>query len=376
MTQVMTAAHRSVSGLDMNHRALVLAVAMIAACGDSKTDIDEGPLNPAGSGGGGQAGSGGEGGVTSAGAGGMLAPVGGASGTAGGVGGSAGSAGAAPTSGSGGSGGEPGGSGGSGGNAGTMSDAGTDPTSKFPSVSDLNAVGPYTATMIENSGPGGGYTVFHPQELGPDGLKNPILTWGNGATTVPSFYVLLPHLASHGFVIVASNNAFVTGEEMRAGIDWLFEQNNDSSSIFHQKLDTNVASFGYSLGSLGTFEIADDPRLVTTVHISGGAMDKAVVPNLSHPAAFFCGDPSDIAHENCESDFMLASVPVFYGVFPGDHLGILGDFAEPINKVVTGWLRWRLMHDDSLAPLFVGPDCSVCMDAGWTVKQKDFDVAP
>ena len=69
-------------------------------------------------------------------------------------------------------------------------------------------------------------------------------------------------------------------------------------------------------------------------------------------------------------------VPVFYGVFPGDHLGILAAFADQIGTAVTGWLRWRLMHDQARAELFVGPDCTLCMDSNWTVKQKDFDTAP
>ena len=270
------------------------------------------------------------------------------------------------------------------GSAGTTADldAGPPPDdagsgSRFPSVSDVGAAGPYTPMSTPSSGPGNGYSVYYPEPLGPDGLKNPIITWGNGATTVPPLFTLLPHLASHGFVVIASNNAFVTGGELRAGIDWLIAENERSDSMFYQKLDTEeVASMGYSLGSLGTFEIADDPRLKTTVHISGGAMDKSVVPNLRNPAAFLCGDPSDIAHANCESDFELATVPVFYGVFPGGHLGILGSHTAQINEAATGWLRWRLMHDTSLEDMFVGPSCSLCTDSRWNVKQKDFATAP
>ena len=230
---------------------------------------------------------------------------------------------------------------------------------------------------MTGGGPGGAYTLFFPQELGKDGVKHPFITWGNGATTTPGLFTLLPRLATHGFVVIASDNPFVTGQEMIAGIDWLIAENDRAGSTFQQKLDPEqVASFGYSLGSLGTFEIADDPRIRTTVHISGGAMDKAVVPNLKNPAAFFCGDPSDIAHDNCESDFELATVPIFYGVFPGDHLGILGSHSDRITHAVTGWMRWRLMHDQSFEALFVGADCSLCTGGDWTVKQKDFDVAP
>jgi hypothetical protein len=187
----------------------------------------------------------------------------------------------------------------------------------------------------------------------------------------------LPRLATHGFVVIASNNAFVTAAELKSGLDWLGAENQRMGSTFFQKLDPNeVASMGYSLGSLGTFEIASDPRLKTTVHISGGAMDKSVVPNLKNPAAFICGDDSDIAHANCVSDFEMAKVPVFFAVFPGEHLGILGSHTAQISKVATAWLRWRLMHDTSLDSMFVGADCMLCKDSAWVVKQKMLDVAP
>jgi len=287
------------------------------------------------------------------------------------------SAGASGAAGGGGSGGAISGSGGAPADGGmTMEDGGGAPTGGFAPADPAKA-GPYMAATKSATGPNGGYTLYHPAQLAPDGLKNPILTWGNGATTIPSLYTLLPHLATHGFVVIACDNSFVTGAELKAGIDWLIAENGRMGSELYQKLDVEaVGSFGYSLGSLGTFEIAADPRLKTTVHISGGAMDKSVVPNLRNPAAFFCGDPSDIAHENCESDFALAKVPVFYGVFPGDHFGILAAFADQINTATTAWLRWRLMHDQTQEKTFVGPDCALCKDASWTVKQRDFAVAP
>lgn len=251
------------------------------------------------------------------------------------------------------------------------------PSAGLPAITDIAADGPFTATTVNGTGPNGGYTLFHPQPLGQDGFKHPYVTWGNGATTTPELFTLLPRLATHGFVVIASNNAFVTSAEMSAGLDWLEAENQRADSALYQQLDSaRVASLGYSLGSLGTFEIAADPRLKTTVHISGGAMEKSVVPNLRNPAAFFCGDSSDIANENCVSDFELATVPVFFGVFPGDHLGILGAFAPQIDAATTAWLRWRLMGDASLDAMFVGPECTLCTNGMWTVKQKDLDVAP
>jgi hypothetical protein len=258
-----------------------------------------------------------------------------------------------------------------------------DATSALPAVTDLTAAGPFTAKTVTGCGPNNAYTCYYPEELAKDGVKNPFLTWGNGAGTTPSNYTLLPHLASHGFVIIASNNTGVTADELRAGLDWLFSENERSGSDFYQKLDTSkVASMGYSLGSDGTFKIADDPRLVTTVHISGGAFDKADTARLRNPALFVCGGPGgdgmttgDIAHDNCDSDFEVTTVPTFYGVFVGGgHLGVLmSPYMERIRVPVTGWLRWRLMGDSTQKAVFVGDQCTLCQDPNWEVQQKNLD---
>jgi hypothetical protein len=246
-------------------------------------------------------------------------------------------------------------------------------TGRFPPVDDVWSQGLYTPMTTNNTGPGNAYTLFYPQELAPNGALNPIITWGNGAFTTPSLYPsLLPHLASHGFVIIASNDMFVTGDEIRAGIDWLLEQNQNSTSPFYQKLDpNNVAAMGYSLGSLGTFSIADDQRLTTTVHISGGASGGSDVAKLHKMPAFFCDELTTAP--NCQPDFDAATVPVFYGVFLGaDHVGTMSEpYISRIAGAATGWLRWRLMADESQKALFVGADCQLCKDTNWKVQQKD-----
>jgi hypothetical protein len=250
----------------------------------------------------------------------------------------------------------------------------------FPPVTDLGGNGPYIAMTVRNSGPGGTYTIFRPAELAPGGAKNPIVGWMSGGNSNPSAYPLLPHLATHGFVIVASNTAPAIGEEIElgkqiiAGIDWLLAENSKSGGEFFEKLDaTKIASMGYSMGALATTTIAGDPRLTTTVHISGGNMVTERIKMLHAPAAFICGPSGDdIAGEGCATDFEAATTPVFYGVFNGGgHLGIsTAPYAGRIQIVVTGWLRWQLMSDASLKPMFVGDQCTVCKDTNWTVKQK------
>jgi hypothetical protein len=286
------------------------------------------------------------------------------------------------------------GSGGTGGDGGTASGgAGTGggtSTGPFPPVTDFTKDGPFTSTVVNATGPNGNYAVYVPTPLAPNGAKNPIVGWMSGGGTTQSGYPLLPRLATHGFLVVASNTVpgigaeVALGQEIIAGIDWAIAENGRAGSQFEGKLDTTkLASMGYSMGSLATFTIANDPRLTTTVHISGGNMVPERVNNLHAPAAFICGTPGDancnilsadcdIAGANCATDFAGSKVPTFYAVFPAGHLGVLqAPMQDKIYLAATAWLRWKLMDDTTLAPMFVGPDCTICKEPNWKVQQKN-----
>ncbi len=306
--------------------------------------------------------------------------------------GASGSGGAGTAAGAGGSGGaSSAGAGGASGVAGVGGSAGADPTTgPFPPVTDFEMAGPFTPMLMNGVGPNSNYQVHFPQQAPPAGARFPIVGWMSGGGTIPDLYTLLPHLASHGFVVVASNTLpgigaeAELGQEIIAGIDWAIAENARSGGPFFERLDTTkLASTGYSMGSLATFMIASDERLVTTVHISGGNMAPERVNNLHAPAAFICGVPGDatcnilspecdIAGANCALDFEGAKTPVFYATFQSGHLGILTPpFTERINAMTTAWLRYKLMGDSTLAAKFIGGDCAYCKDADWTVKQKN-----
>jgi hypothetical protein len=246
-------------------------------------------------------------------------------------------------------------------------------TGTFPAVSDLSAAGPYEVMTLEKTGPNANYTVFRPTELAPGGVLSPVVSWGNGGGTTPALYPLLPHLASHGFVVVASNNTTVTGPEVKAGLDWVFEQNQDAQSAFYGKLDAErVAGVGYSFGGLATLANSDDPRYDTIVIVSGGSMEAnraANVAKVRTPAAYFCTD-DDASEGNCMGDYDVLTVPIFFGVINGsEHVGVVvdNDVRTRLNVAVLAWFRWFLMDDESQRGRFLGESCGLCQDSAWTV---------
>jgi hypothetical protein len=245
---------------------------------------------------------------------------------------------------------------------------------------------PATTTM--NTGPMNGYTAIVAKELGQNGVKNPIVIWGNGAAMSPPLYAtLLNHLASHGFAILAYDTT-PQGAQMTAAIDWMIAENARQGSPYEGKLDTTkIAAMGHSAGSIATFQIASDMRLTTTMHLDGGTFDPHTdIKNLKAPAAFICGDSGgdgllvgDVARPNCDIDFMNATTPVWYGDVKGaGHLTIsTGAATDPMMAkgflaATAGWLRWQLMGDQTMKKLFVGSTCDLCSNtAVWTVQQKN-----
>jgi hypothetical protein len=341
-----------------------------------------------GAGGSGVVGSGGVSGAGASGGGAGAAGAGAAGASGSGAGGAAGTGASAGTGGAGAAAGTAGGAG-TGGSGGSKPDGGPD-TGPFPPVTDFQAPGPFGSTTVTGTGPNNGYTIYRPQQLAPNGAKNPIVGWMSGGATSHTGYTLLPHLATHGFVVVAADvvpgigQEVALGQQIVAGIDWAIAEAARQGSPWFEKLDTTkVASMGYSMGSLATFTIANNAKLTTTVHISGGNMMPERVNNLRAPAAFLCGKTGtsscnilspdcDIAAVNCDTDFSGAKTPVFYGNFAGGHLGVLtSPHMERIRGVTTAWLRWQLMQDSTLRAMFAGPQCTLCADTNWKVQQKN-----
>ena len=334
---------------------------------------------------------GGKGGVTGAGGG----PAGATGTGSGGQAGSATGAGGATSTGAGGHGGGATGAGGSATGAGgaTATDAGTGTActvGPWPAA-DPSVTGPFATTTENNVGPAAGqgadggapvaFTLFRPTDLAQGGLCHPVITWGNGTGTTPSIYrVLLTHLASHGFVVIASNSPNVaqgTPPPMVAGVTWVLEQNADPTSELYQRIDTtHVGATGHSQGGFATTTAGTDSHILTIAPIAGATATR----NLHGPALLLCGGmDTTVPCSTIMAAFTgITNQPVMLAdQLAATHAGWISFRAGTLNPyevAVTAWMRVQLMGDTSLRSMFYGPSCTLCTNtAVWQVMQKMMD---
>lgn len=251
---------------------------------------------------------------------------------------------------------------------------------RLPDATGYAGYGPWSTRIVVNTGPAGAYTLFLPVPL-KDGLSHPIITWGNGTGATPTDYKpLLNHLASHGFVIVASNATWTgTGVEMLQGLDWMISENSTAGSDYYQTLDTaHVAAVGHSQGGGGALHAAADPRITTIVPIEPSPQPDAMA-SLHQPMLLLCGGRDDVvlARAYCTHyTFNPSPVPTFYGILEdATHFtptGFTPDSQDGFAGPVTAWLRYMLVGDTAAGDVFVGADCMLCSDSAWTIAKSDF----
>ncbi|MFI8194300.1 hypothetical protein ACIF8T_37185 [Streptomyces sp. NPDC085946] len=232
------------------------------------------------------------------------------------------------------------------------------PGGTLPPVTDVTAPGPYTVTIDTTAGPGGDGWLVYPANAGQNGVNHPVLVWGPGAGSDPAAYEdMLRQWASHGFVVYSEVSSS-SGDYMVDALDWIEDQNASPSSPLYQDIDTSEVAFGgHSRGSIGTFDVADEPRLETTIHVAGGSFDGNGPDNLRNPALYIGGD-DDFATSNVERDYVNTDVPVWFTVLNGtDHIAATRNG----QHIITAWLRWHLADEEFRRTRdFLSSGCTFC----------------
>lgn len=234
--------------------------------------------------------------------------------------------------------------------------------------------GPYGAQTVNNTGPNGQYTLIRPQRLGENGTKHPIATWGNGITTTPALYPgLLNAIASHGFVIIASNSTNVTAAMMTQGLEWLIQQNG--SGDLAGKLEPKCAvTVGYSLGGGAAVTSGSHAAVKATVSFHG--LTGTGQQNLKGPLLLFTstGDTfvtkAQFVQPCYNASTKVPTIMATIDISGASHLYPLGDAGEERAPAIA-WLRLWIYGDQGGKKYFYGPDCLLCKTPWIDIQRKN-----
>lgn len=250
------------------------------------------------------------------------------------------------------------------------------PGTPFPAVSSFDNGGPY-ATTSQSEGPS--CRIYRPSTLGQNGVRHPIILWGNGTGAGPSTYgALLGHWASHGFVVAAAETSNAgTGEEMLACLDYLVQENAATYGTYAGKLNAGrVGTSGHSQGGGGSIMAGQDDRVRVTAPIQpytlGLGHESSSQSNQKGPMFLMSGGGDTIAvpYLNAQPVYLRANVPVFWGerhtVSHFEPVGNGGAYRGPS----TAWFRYHLMNDQNAKSTFYGTFCGLCTSLLWTEQRK------
>jgi hypothetical protein len=172
------------------------------------------------------------------------------------------------------------------------------------------APGPWAVTAAKAFGccdsSGASFDVWYPTNLGRNGFRHPIITWGDGTSAVPTQYAyLLAHLASWGFVVVGTENMNTgSGQQILDAARWTAAQNDQPSSIFfHVLAPTRVGAMGHSQGASGVVNaLIKSSGLISTaipieipsqVYCSTNTITCADTRNMTGGSIFFVNGSAD-----------------------------------------------------------------------------------
>ncbi|MET0285441.1 MAG: hypothetical protein ABW352_13255 [Polyangiales bacterium] len=214
------------------------------------------------------------------------------------------------------------------------------------------------------------YTVFRPACMR-EGETYPVITWGNGTCGRTGGYAsLLATVASHGFVVVASNSRFTDGgnKEMLRALDFAAFANGDKQSPLYQRLALDkIGAMGHSQGAAATAHAAPDARIKAMILWNGTSDGEPAKPYLQVTGDRDIGNPTVARVSSAVRERQQAGAWLFYRqvlVTGGNVTGhlLLMQQPERVTDVTVDWWKYILLGDKDARAKFVGANCELCSE--------------
>ncbi|MEU7909258.1 hypothetical protein [Actinoplanes sp. NPDC049118] len=223
------------------------------------------------------------------------------------------------------------------------------------------------------------YVVTHPADLGANGFRHPIVTWGNGSDAGPERYAgVLRHLASWGFVVIASTSTTTgSGTEVLAAAEHLIAENAVPAGRFTGTLDTTrVAAAGHSQGAGGA---------ARATLASNGLIRTVVAFNPPDPIWIPDADEIDVSEVTVPvlllsgvRDTLISpprTLTGYYDRIPGPAVraalraaghNTIQDDGGGYLGYLAAWLRYQLTDDGRAADAFLGAHPELLGNTAWS----------
>lgn len=223
--------------------------------------------------------------------------------------------------------------------------------------------------------------------------KLPVIVWANGGCMDSSIHHerLLTEVASYGYIIVAIGKLQMTVEErvhqhtpedeMLKALNCISERSKIEASDYFNTIDLDkIAAAGVSCGGAQTLRVANDNRIKTYMIFNAGIGDmtmagasKESLKSLQGNIIYIVGGESDIAYNNALIDFERIN-HVPVAFASHETAGHGGTFAEKFGGSFSRMaLDWLNWQFRREDNSEIFLDNDLIDYPGWTMKSKNFD---
>ena len=215
-----------------------------------------------------------------------------------------------------------------------------------------------------------GQIIFYPSDLSESDTTYPVVVWANGTMCAPVlYYELLSEIASQGYIVVTNTDVMSgDGSSQIESLDYIFAENEDETSIFYNKVDTeHAAAAGHSQGGRSSVNAAAaDTRFDCVLSIAGSNFTYEA-KKLSTPVFFTTGTLDTIVMSDLwvKPAYNKCTGPAVYASLKGGLHTSCCLKPAAYSCYAVSWFDYWLKGDSSAIELFK-ENGSLSADSGWT----------
>lgn len=232
--------------------------------------------------------------------------------------------------------------------------------------------------------------VWYPDDLESSTKKYPVVVFANGTGVVQASYEeVFKHLASWGFIAIGNDdkNSW-NGYSSAKSLDLLLAQNNDSKSVFYQKINTSqIGLSGHSQGGVAVINaFSNQPSGKYFRSIFGASTTKHAlavglkwpydVSKITVPYFTVAGTGNFDAGNSSDKNSGIAplwSLVENYDKLPANTPSVRarrkntdhGDMLFKADGYMTAWFLYTLLGDNDAAKAFSGNSPEITKNSIW-----------